>query len=144
VAKYLDDFVNFIKYEMTPANYETILEKSLNTTDLFGLGIVLKFVLCYSADYFDKDKYYALEECIFNMMRPSLLHRYTIEEAFSEFSKILSSSNNRSVSTSLSYSYKNIIQDLPIVKKLDKKSRDELIVEQEELLENSRSTRRMQ
>jgi len=138
VEKYLDDFMNFIVYEMTPRNYDEFLRKSLDTLDLFGVGITLQFVLCYSMDYFNKETYHALEECFFNMMRPSLMHRYSVEEAFSNFSKIMASSRASSVTSSVrsspSSSYKNIIEDLPILKKLDKKTRNELMVEQEELL----------
>jgi len=133
IDKYLNDFMNFIMYEMYPENYENFLKKSLDTIDLFGLGITLQFVLCYSKDYFDKEKWKKLEELFFNMMRPSLIHRYSIEESFKTFNEIM---NNKSdINT---FSYKNIITDLPIVKKLDKKKLTELVSEQEELLEKKK------
>jgi Mlc titration factor MtfA (ptsG expression regulator) len=46
-------------------------------------------------------------------------------------------SNNNSIS-SISYSYKNIIEDLPIIKKLDNNTRTKLILEQEELLDKNK------
>jgi serine/threonine protein kinase len=130
VEKYLDDFMNFILYEMTPGNYDEFLDKSLDTLDLFGVGITLQFVLCHSADFFSKEKYDALEECFFNMMRPSLLHRYSVEEAYSNFTKIMRNDKD-SISAS-----RYEMDDL--LKKMDKKTRNELVMEQEELLEKKK------
>jgi hypothetical protein len=113
---------------MTPGNYDEFLDKSLDTLDLFGVGITLQFVLCHSADFFEKEKYDALEECFFNMMRPSLLHRYSVEEAYSNFTKIM-----RNDKDSIS-AYE--MDDL--LKKMDKKTRNELVMEQEELLEKKK------
>jgi len=133
IDKYLSDFMNFIIYEMYPENYEKFLKKSLDTIDLFGLGITLQFVLCYSKDLFDKEKWTKLEELFFNMMRPSLLNRYSVEEAFKIFNEIMD--NKSDINT---FSYKNIITDLPIVNKLDQAKLTKLVSEQEELLEKKK------
>jgi serine/threonine protein kinase len=125
IEKYFNDFMNFIVYEMKPENYDAFLDKSIRTIDLFGVGITMQLMLSYSMDYFDSMKYAALEECIFNMMRPSLMHRYTIEEAMVELMKIMDSD-------SLSFDSK----DVPFDKKLDKKTSDKWVMDQEELLES--------
>jgi serine/threonine protein kinase len=134
INKYLIDFMNFIIYEMHPEKYDEFLKKSLDTIDLFGLGITLQFVLCYSEDYFDNEKWKKLEDLFFNMMRPSLIHRYSAEEALKKFNEIMDNKNDKDSN----FSYENMVLDLPIAKKLDKKTLTKLVAEQEELLEKKK------
>jgi len=122
IETYFNDFQNFIKYEMKAANYNEFLDKSIRTIDLFGVGITLQFMLCYSGDYFESEKIAALEECFFNMMRPNVIYRYTIEEAIEAFTKIMDSH---------SYSI-----GVPFNKQMDKEKSEKLIREQEKFLDS--------
>jgi len=122
IETYFNDFQNFIKYEMKAANYNEFLDKSIRTIDLFGVGITLQFMLCYSGDYFESEKIAALEECFFNMMRPNVIYRYTIQEAIEAFTKIMDSH---------SYSI-----GVPFNKQMDKEKSEKLIREQEKFLDS--------
>jgi len=130
IERYFDDFMNMIYYEMTPDNYDAFLDKSIRTIDLFGVGMSLQFILCYSENVFDSEKIAALRECFFNMMRPSVMHRYTIQEAIENYTNIMKSDSYKSTSVEIdsAVSKKHI-------KKLDKKKRVQLVKDQEDFLE---------
>jgi serine/threonine protein kinase len=121
IEKYFNDFKYCIEHEMTVDNYDTFLDKSLETIDLFGVGITFQYMLCHSKEYFDSRKFKALEDCFFNMMRPNVIYRYTVERAIEEFDKIMNRKNN---SFSIS---------IPKIKKLHKYNSEKLVMQQEKL-----------
>jgi serine/threonine protein kinase len=134
IQLYLNDFVNFINDEMIPGNYEAFLEKSLNTIDLFGVGITLKFMLSFSKSFFDSDKINALNECFFNMMRPSVVHRYNTQQAVDQFTKIMESHHVSSSSSTLLFESSKMPS---LIKKIDNKTRKKFVRQQEDFLDET-------
>lgn len=88
---YLDEYKTFIQDDIQNIPYRDFLEMSINTFDVFGLGIALFFVLnktrVYNILSADTDK--LLFNLFFNMTRPRLHLRYTIEVACKIFKVIL-------------------------------------------------------
>jgi len=132
IKKYFDDFMDTIIYEIVPDNYASFLEKSIHTIDLFGVGMILQFMLCYSEDVFDSKTADLLKDCFFNMMRPSVSHRYTVQEAFQHFTEIMKKDKKKELS--IKYPVSNDFY-ISHIKKLNKKVRETLISKQEDILE---------
>lgn len=135
INKYFQDFMNTIIYEIVPDNYTSFLEKSIHTIDLFGVGMSLQFMLCYSKDLFDSKQVDLLKECFFNMMRPSVSHRYTVQEAFQHFTEIMKTDKTK---LSVKLPVYNMF-DVKDIKKLSKKTRETFISKQEDILEKLKS-----
>lgn len=135
IAKYFEDFMDFICNETDIENYETFLKKSIHSIDLYGVGITLQFMLCYSEDIFDSAKITLLKECFYNMMRPSVSHRYTIQEALEHFSEIMKTNKQSVVYTMTDF------DKFPVsnIQKLNKKTRSKLVEKQEDVLEKIKS-----
>ena len=129
IGRYFEDFMDFIFNETDIENYETFLKKAIDTIDLYGVGITLQFMLCYSEDIFDYSKIVLLKECFYNMMRPSVSHRYTIEEALEHFLEIMETDGKKiAVPVPNDFHIKNI-------KRMSKKVRETLISKQDDILE---------
>jgi len=150
IDSFFNDFRQFILYEMTPDNYDAFLEKSLHTLDLFGVGISLQYMLCHSMNYFHPAKILALQDCFFNMMRPSVFKRYTLDQAFEQFTQIMElepieevkDDSIDSYNDSYNYplvSHKKNIKNSKVYKKIDKNTRNQLVEEQEIFLEETYS-----
>jgi len=135
IGAYFEDFMDFICYETDIENYKTFLKKSIHTIDLYGVGITLQFILCYSEDIFDSAKISSLKECFYNMMRPSVSHRYTIQEALDNFLEIMKTNNKSVTYTSFEF------DKFPVshIEKLNKKTRSKLVEKQEDVLEKIKS-----
>lgn len=136
IKKYFDDFMDTIIYEIVPDNYANFLEKSIHTIDLFGVGIILQFMLCYSEKIFDSKTIDLLKDCFFNMMRPSVSHRYTVQEGFQYFTEIMKKDKKKEVS--IKYPLSNNF-NLSNIKKLSKKMRDTFISKQQDILEKAKT-----
>lgn len=135
IGAYFEDFMDFICYETNIENYETFLKKAVHTIDLYGVGITLQFMLCYSEDIFDSSKINLLKECFYNMMRPSVSHRYTIQEALEHFLEIMKTNNKSVTYTSFEF------DKFPVsnIQKMNKKKFTKLIEKQEDVLEKIKS-----
>lgn len=87
--KYFEGFKHLLMNEMVPKNYTNFIHKSIETIDVFGLGMSLQFVLNYCKPHMNETIYRSLEECFYHMMHPSLVSRFTIENAIAKFETIL-------------------------------------------------------
>jgi hypothetical protein len=134
IKKYFDDFMDTIIYEIVPDNYVNFLEKSIHTIDLFGVGMILQFMLCYSEELFDSKTVNLLKDCFFNIMRPSVSHRYTVQEGFQHFTEIMKKDKKKEVS--IKYPLSNNFY-LSNIKKLNKKLRETLISKQKDILKKA-------
>ena len=128
INKYFSDLKNFIIHEINKDNYDIFLKKSIETIDLFGVGITLQYILCHSMDYFNSSKFTALENCFFNMMRPSVMYRYTIEQSIDEFDKIINHNN-----------YSDSYTDITKNKEINKNKTEKIILEQDKLMQTFNS-----
>lgn len=87
--KYLFDLHKMMIDQIQEDNYETFLEKSIRTIDVYGLGMSLQFVLSHCRQFLEKHTVESLEDCFFHMITPNLLQRYTIEQSMDQYESVL-------------------------------------------------------
>lgn len=89
IQKYLLAYHKMIIEQVVHDNYKEFLQKSVESIDLYGLGMSLYYLLNCSTKFLKKDLIEALETCFFNMTTPNLLQRFSIEEAIDMYENIL-------------------------------------------------------
>jgi len=89
ISKYLFAYHKLIIDQVIPDKYEEFLHKSVNSIDVYGLGMSLYYLLNCSTKFLKKDVIDAMEICFFNMTTPNLLQRFSIEEAIDMYENIL-------------------------------------------------------
>ena len=143
IDKYLEDFKNMIIYELVPDNYLNFLKKSVETIDVFGLGMAFQYVLNYCRDFISENAYSEFEDCFYNMMTPSVLNRYSAEYAIQKMQSILKQQHWYVGKTIKLQKYtkksRSKIRHSDIF--IDNDTRDKLIKMQEEIKEKHSSTK---
>lgn len=91
--KYFHDYYETLMYEIKPDNYIKFLEKSVNTIDLYGVGIAFMNLLNESKHLIKKPLYEDFLDMFYYMLTPNISKRLTIDEAINRYEEILS--NNR-------------------------------------------------
>ena len=86
--RYLTDYYTMIK-KMSLEEYDIFLKKSVETVDVYGLGMALQYVLSYSAHLIPPEMTKKLEHCFYKMTCANLFERYTCFEAIYDFENIL-------------------------------------------------------
>ena len=87
--KYKHAFYDFIMEQINFDDYETVLHKSMQTIDVYGLGMTLLYLLSRSSHFFTDSVTKKLESCFFYMTTPNLKERFTIDVAMREFESIM-------------------------------------------------------
>jgi serine/threonine protein kinase len=87
--KYLMAFYKFITEEIKKNNYNEILDKSIQTIDVYGLGLTLQYFMAHCKHLLDSSIIKTFEACFFNMITPDVYKRYTINKARDEYLHIL-------------------------------------------------------
>lgn len=85
--RYITDFKNTIINQMK--NYDDFAKRSIETLDVYGLGMSLQYILSYTKQFMETGIVKELEECFFRMTTANLMDRYTISEATSAFESAL-------------------------------------------------------
>ena len=88
--RYLLEFRKLCLDQVVKNDYNTFLEKSIRSVDVYGLGMSLQFILSHVKKLMDSVTVRNMESCFFYMTTPNLLQRYTINEAIDKFETILS------------------------------------------------------
>ena len=89
---FLKDYYRMIINNMTEDKYDEFLEKSVNTIDIYGVGIAFFFVFNYSFQFLNE---YAIEnftELFYYMVSPNLYQRYDINTIIEKYENILENS----------------------------------------------------
>jgi len=89
--KYMSDFHTFITNQLVKNAYEKILDKSIRTIDIYGLGLTLQYFLAHCSHLLKPYSIKAFESCFYKMITPDLAKRFTIDQAYSEFERIIKS-----------------------------------------------------
>jgi len=87
--KYLLEFRKMITEEIRPANYKPFLKASIDTIDVYGLGMSMQYVLGYMGRHMDITTVKKMESCFFFMTTPNLVQRYSCQEAIDAYETIL-------------------------------------------------------
>lgn len=89
---YLSEYSEFLLRDITLENYDKILNKSLDTVDIYGTGMAFAFVLLHTQHLVDAAFFDKMTQLCFNMTRPNVFLRFGIDAVLSEFESILFSS----------------------------------------------------
>lgn len=87
--RYLLEFRKLCLEQVVKSDYDTFLEKSIRSIDVYGLGMSMQYMLAHVKHTMDPLTVKNMELCFFNMTTPNLLQRYTIDEAIDRFETIL-------------------------------------------------------
>lgn len=96
--KFLMACKNFYAYyfdfgkDTVEENHQAFLEKSLNTTDIYGLGISFMYVLNHSVNMINNKMYQQLFDIYYKMIHPNLHERYQIDELLRDYEEFLETS----------------------------------------------------
>lgn len=69
--------------------HEAFVKKSLDTFDIFGVGIAFLYVLKYAKPFMNIHFFDDLYNLSFRMITPNLKHRYTVAPLLSDYKKLL-------------------------------------------------------
>jgi len=85
--KFYDMFVN----DMTPDNYNFFLTKSINTVDVYGMGMTILRIIgpMFSSRLLDKNVFNDLISLGFNAINPRISERYDVDQLLNEYESIL-------------------------------------------------------
>jgi serine/threonine protein kinase len=89
VASFLTDFYQTLMYEVKPGKYDEVLNKSLDTIDIYGTGMALMYVLIKSSDLIDVKLLEKLVMLFQRMVTADLSSRITIGPLINEYEDIL-------------------------------------------------------
>jgi hypothetical protein len=85
--KFYDMFVN----DITPDNYNIFLTKSMNTVDVYGMGMTILRIIgpMFSSNLLDKNVFNDLISLGFNAINPRVSERYDVDQLLKEYESIL-------------------------------------------------------
>ena len=86
-GRYITDFKNTILNHMK--DYNTFLSRSIESIDVYGLGMSLQFMLAYTKRFMESEIVKSLDQCFLRMTSANLMERYTVKEAIDEFESAL-------------------------------------------------------
>ena len=84
IQKYLTDFHMLLK-SLHANNYMRFVERSIQTVDVYGLGLSMKYMLNHTKRFLSKEVVKNLDDCFAYMTTADLSNRYTITEAETAF-----------------------------------------------------------
>ena len=114
--KYVMDFKNTVVNHMK--NYDEFAKRSIESIDVYGLGMSLQFMLAYTKKFMETGIVKELEECFFRMTSANLMERFTINQAIESFESALEKANYAYFKNNVEVTKKNA--DLSIEKTLQK------------------------
>jgi serine/threonine protein kinase len=85
--KYILDFKKTVIEQMD--SYEEFIKKSIETMDVYGLGMSLQFILLHTKQFMEDEVVKEMEECFLNMTSADLQKRYSCFEAADAFESCL-------------------------------------------------------
>jgi len=85
---YLNDFYKMIK-KMSLENYDIFLKRSVESIDVYGVGLSLHLILMTSRHLMPPHIVEKMEHCFYKMTTANLFERYTCMEAITEYENIL-------------------------------------------------------
>jgi hypothetical protein len=75
---------------MTAENYETVMKRSLDTYDTYGLGMALARLTFSMKRLINGEVYDALSVFAYELVHPNVLRRLMVDEAITKYGAILS------------------------------------------------------
>ena len=104
IQKYLDEFNEMLLKYIYVDNYEMFLKRSIETTDVYGLGMTMMYVISHCRKFMSAELYQDFADCFYNMTRPNLFKRYDVYQARDRYNEIIQKSGFlQDTRTSVSY-----------------------------------------
>jgi hypothetical protein len=91
--RYLNDILFLLKTDLTAKSYNDFIKKSLDTIDLYGIGLTILYSINMLHELMDKNLYKDLFDFGYNLVTPRLYERYSCSEATSKYKEILEKHN---------------------------------------------------
>jgi serine/threonine protein kinase len=91
IHQYMDGFLNFMTTQLP--EYKAFLQTSLETLDLYGVGIAIAYVNNMTRHLVDENFSKDLHDLAFQMTNSNMSNRYTTEQSIHRFEEILKAHN---------------------------------------------------
>jgi serine/threonine protein kinase len=88
IFNYFNDYKKMLD-NINEENYNEFLKKSVDTIDLYGVGITFYLLLNSMKHLLDKSVIIKLEELCYHMITPDLFNRYSIETSMKKYKEII-------------------------------------------------------
>jgi len=79
------------KYDLRSETYDTFIKKSVETIDVYGVGLSFLYVLSHFSSKMDAKMVSELRELFWNMITPRVSLRYSADDALNRYEAILES-----------------------------------------------------
>ena len=88
ISRYFNDYKKMLD-NINEENYNAFLKKSVDTIDLYGVGITFYLLLNNMKHLLEKPIIDKLEELCYHMVTPDLFNRYSIETSIKKYKEII-------------------------------------------------------
>jgi serine/threonine protein kinase len=88
--RFILDLYQFMVNEIKDMSYDDFLEQSLDTIDIYGVGIAMFYLISHCRLLLDTEFYRSLRELFYRMITPDLTKRITVDQLLDEYEIILS------------------------------------------------------
>jgi serine/threonine protein kinase len=88
ISRYFNDYKKMLD-NINEENYKTFLKKSVDTIDLYGVGITFYLLLNNMKKLLEKSIVDKLEDLCYHMVTPDLFNRYSIETSIKKYKEII-------------------------------------------------------
>jgi len=88
IYRYFNDYKKMLD-NINEENYKTFLKKSVDTIDLYGVGITFYLLLNNMKHLLEKSIVEKMEELCYHMVTPDLFNRYSIETSIKKYKEII-------------------------------------------------------
>ena len=86
---YMADFFKTLDEQIMIEDYDTFLEKSVKTIDIYGIGMSLQYMLNYTRHLLPTNFIEKMSELCYFMTTPDLKKRYMIEDTIENYNKTI-------------------------------------------------------
>ena len=111
----MDGFLNFITNQLH--EYAPFLKMSLETVDVYGVGIALAYVNNMTKHLVDENFSQDLKDLAFQMTNSNLSNRYTVEKSIQRFEEILKI-HNITQKHKVNFKHNKLVKTKPVDKNI--------------------------
>ena len=88
---FMEQVYLMFKHDLQAETYDAFIQKSVETIDLYGVGLSFLYVLAYFQKKMDPKLVIELRKLFMNMITPRVSERISVEDALNQYEKIIES-----------------------------------------------------